>query len=162
MLPPAAAASVPATAAAQSYFLNIGGPSSDPDGLDDDGDGIACESNPCPCNHSTMPTTPTTPTAPYGWHVRTVRFSDLTGDGRRASRIFKYTSRRQPPAGYAAVVFVKSRVVISGSGLPQIETREFLLDNHDANCCPSAYRVTRHRWNGERIAPVPGSTRIEP
>src|SRR5690242_3492155 len=36
-------------ASAQSYFLNHGGPNSDPDGLDADGDGIACESNPCPC-----------------------------------------------------------------------------------------------------------------
>lgn len=40
-------------ASAQSYFLNHGGPNSDPDGLDADGDGIACESNPCPCNTST-------------------------------------------------------------------------------------------------------------
>ena len=69
-------AGVPATAAdldcsdfssqasAQNYFLSIGGPSSDPDRLDADGDGIACESNPCPCNYSTTPTTPTTPTQP--------------------------------------------------------------------------------------------------
>ncbi|WP_205474221.1 excalibur calcium-binding domain-containing protein [Nocardioides sp. SYSU D00038] len=40
-------------AAAQNYFLNHGGPHSDPDGLDSDGDGVACESNPCPCNNST-------------------------------------------------------------------------------------------------------------
>jgi endonuclease YncB( thermonuclease family) len=71
-----AAAGVPATAAdldcsdfstqaaAQSYFLSIGGPTSDPDGLDADGDGIACESNPCPCSYSTSPTTPTTPAVP--------------------------------------------------------------------------------------------------
>ncbi|WP_165372367.1 thermonuclease family protein [Nocardioides iriomotensis] len=35
--------------AAQIFFLNNGGPSSDPHGLDAEGDGIACESNPCPC-----------------------------------------------------------------------------------------------------------------
>ena len=40
-------------AAAQHYFINHGGPNSDPDGLDSDGDGIACESNPCPCTTST-------------------------------------------------------------------------------------------------------------
>lgn len=40
-------------AAAQQYYLNHGGPQSDPAGLDADGDGIACESNPCPCNYST-------------------------------------------------------------------------------------------------------------
>jgi hypothetical protein len=130
------------------------------------------------------------PRYPYGWRVRTVRFPDLTGDGRdeilwslqtagatvsspslrgvdqwngrRASRIFKFANGRKPPAGYSAVVFVKSRVLSSESGLPEIETREFLLDEDDSNCCPSAYRVIRHRWNGERIAPVPGSTRIEP
>jgi Excalibur calcium-binding domain len=36
-------------AQAQSFFLNHGGPSSDPDGLDADHDGKACESLPCPC-----------------------------------------------------------------------------------------------------------------
>jgi hypothetical protein len=37
-------------AAAQSYFVSLGGPASDPDRLDADGDGIACESLPCPCS----------------------------------------------------------------------------------------------------------------
>jgi hypothetical protein len=37
-------------AAAQSYFIAHGGPSSDPAGLDADHDGIACETNPCPCS----------------------------------------------------------------------------------------------------------------
>ena len=46
-------------AAAQDYFLARGGPSSDPDRLDGDGDGIACETNSCPCNYSTTPTAPT-------------------------------------------------------------------------------------------------------
>jgi endonuclease YncB( thermonuclease family) len=35
---------------AQAYFLSLGGPSSDPDRLDADGDGIACDSLPCPCS----------------------------------------------------------------------------------------------------------------
>ena len=39
--------------AAQIFFLNNGGPQSDPHGLDAEGDGIACESNPCPCLLST-------------------------------------------------------------------------------------------------------------
>lgn len=38
-------------AAAQRFFLDQGGPRSDPHRLDDDGDGIACESNPCPCSN---------------------------------------------------------------------------------------------------------------
>jgi endonuclease YncB( thermonuclease family) len=41
---------------AQAYFLAHGGPASDPDRLDADHDGIACESSPCPCNYSTTPT----------------------------------------------------------------------------------------------------------
>lgn len=48
----------PNQASAQSFFLASGGPSSDPHGLDADNDGVACESNPCPCNYSTSPTSP--------------------------------------------------------------------------------------------------------
>lgn len=40
-------------AAAQRFFLDNGGPDRDPHGLDAEGDGVACESNPCPCNYST-------------------------------------------------------------------------------------------------------------
>lgn len=40
-------------AAAQDFFIDNGGPQSDPHGLDADGNGIACESNPCPCSTST-------------------------------------------------------------------------------------------------------------
>jgi hypothetical protein len=35
--------------AAQIFFLKHGGPRYDPDRLDGDHDGIACEDNPCPC-----------------------------------------------------------------------------------------------------------------
>jgi hypothetical protein len=35
--------------AAQIYFLKHGGPRYDPDRLDADHDGVACEDNPCPC-----------------------------------------------------------------------------------------------------------------
>jgi Excalibur calcium-binding domain len=42
-------------AAAQSYFLSHGGPSSDPAGLDADGDGVACESLPCPYSGPSNP-----------------------------------------------------------------------------------------------------------
>ncbi|MEJ7831591.1 MAG: excalibur calcium-binding domain-containing protein, partial [Nocardioides sp.] len=35
---------------AQDFFINQGGPGSDPHALDAEGDGIACESNPCPCS----------------------------------------------------------------------------------------------------------------
>ena len=51
---------------AQLYFISIGGPAVDPDRLDSDGDGIACESNPCPCYYGTNPPGPSpspTPTS---------------------------------------------------------------------------------------------------
>ncbi len=35
--------------AAQFFFLKHGGPRHDPDRLDGDNDGVACEDNPCPC-----------------------------------------------------------------------------------------------------------------
>jgi hypothetical protein len=35
--------------AAQIFFLKHGGPRRDPHRLDADHDGVACESNPCPC-----------------------------------------------------------------------------------------------------------------
>ena len=38
---------------AQTFFLDQGGPGQDPHQLDADGDGIACEGNPCPCDTST-------------------------------------------------------------------------------------------------------------
>lgn len=37
---------------AQDYYLRIGGPGSDPDRLDADNDGSACDSLPCPCGSS--------------------------------------------------------------------------------------------------------------
>jgi hypothetical protein len=38
----------PSQKAAQIFFLKHGGPQSDPHGLDAEGDGVACESNPAP------------------------------------------------------------------------------------------------------------------
>jgi hypothetical protein len=40
----------PTQKAAQMFFLRHGGPRYDPDRLDGDDDGIACEDNPCPCS----------------------------------------------------------------------------------------------------------------
>src|SRR5690349_12912041 len=42
----------PTQKSAQTFYLNHGGPQSDPHRLDDDNDGVACESNPCPCSTS--------------------------------------------------------------------------------------------------------------
>ena len=40
---------------AQDYFIERGGPSSDPDLLDGDDDGVACDSLPCPCSSGRSP-----------------------------------------------------------------------------------------------------------
>ncbi len=42
-------------ASAQDHFLSLGGPAADPDRLDGDFDGIACEALPCPCNFTGVP-----------------------------------------------------------------------------------------------------------
>jgi endonuclease YncB( thermonuclease family) len=53
-------------ASAQAYFVSLGGPASDPDRLDADSDGIACEALPCPCgpgpSSAPVPTPTSTPT----------------------------------------------------------------------------------------------------
>jgi hypothetical protein len=51
-------------AAAQAYFIAHGGPAADPDRLDADHDGVACESLPCPCSSPTSPATPAPTAAP--------------------------------------------------------------------------------------------------
>jgi endonuclease YncB( thermonuclease family) len=51
-------------AQAQEYFLAMGGPGADPDRLDLDEDGVACETRPCPCNTSSTPSAPPAPPAP--------------------------------------------------------------------------------------------------
>jgi endonuclease YncB( thermonuclease family) len=51
-------------AAAQAYFAGLGGPASDPDRLDADSDGLACETLPCPCSATAGDAPPpATPTA---------------------------------------------------------------------------------------------------
>jgi hypothetical protein len=75
-------------ASAQAFFEANGGPASDPHGLDADHDGIACESNPCPCSTggepepTTPPPTTPTPTTPPppprpggGWRLKVERDS---------------------------------------------------------------------------------------
>ncbi len=60
-------------AAAQRFFLN-NDPASDPHRLDSDGDRIACETLPCPCNTSTSGTTTKTSTVRH--KARIVRVID--------------------------------------------------------------------------------------
>jgi hypothetical protein len=127
--------------------------------------------------------------ASYGWTVDRTRLLDFTGDGIRdiayeletvagtgssptlfgvsqwngeqARRIFEFRNGREPEPGFAYVISVVTIIVSRTGGLPELETRESLHRATDANCCPSAYRITRHRWDGTRISPVPGSVRVE-
>ena len=66
-------------AAAQRFFL-AHNPSADPHYLDSDGDRIACESNPCPCNYDRQPSGPagggTSTSRQLRQHARVVRVID--------------------------------------------------------------------------------------
>lgn len=82
--------------AAQIFFLNAGGPSYDPHGLDADGDGIVCESNGAPYYLSTVlpdSSTPTKPAVLKQW-ARVIRVVDgdtlkvrLAGGARKSVRL---------------------------------------------------------------------------
>lgn len=63
-------------AGAQSFFLANGGPRSDPHRLDDDGDGRACESNPCPCGVSSNPAPVAAPVSVFRETGNVVRVVD--------------------------------------------------------------------------------------
>lgn len=126
---------------------------------------------------------------PYGWQARRLRFRDLTGDGvaeivwelwtsggtgsspwrkgvhrwtgRRARLIFSFRNARRVPRGYSYSAFASARILRArDGGLPVIRTKEALNRASDGTCCPSAYRIMRHRWNGRMIAKIKGSTRI--
>jgi len=130
------------------------------------------------------------PLAPYNWQVSNVRFHDFTGDGEpeiistlltvggtgsspmrigvhtwsgtRATRIFDHqnaTAAAEP--GYDGVVTTRLRVIEEEGKPAEIELRESLLAASDATCCPSAFRFTRYRFDGARLALVPGSKRLQ-
>jgi hypothetical protein len=70
-------------AAAQSYYESRGGPAVDPEGLDQDSDGIACETLPCPCRGLGTPPlpTPTPVPTPVPTPAPPPPLPDLDGDG---------------------------------------------------------------------------------
>lgn len=85
-------------AAAQRYFLNHGGPNRDPDGLDADGDGVACETNPCPCYYGTGGGGGTPDTShPRRKHVIRVHGSEIRNSNRFVvvGRILTYRGKFQ-------------------------------------------------------------------
>ncbi len=75
-------------AGAQDHFIALGGPAVDPDRLDGDLDGIACEALPCPCNHAGAPSTggePTPSPSPAPTATPTTRAQPAAT--RRAARV---------------------------------------------------------------------------
>jgi len=79
-------------AAAQAYFVALGGPTYDPDRLDGDSDGIACESLPCPCSAGpgTAPTaTPTSTPTVVPTPTATPSPTPRTAGTRRSARIVR-------------------------------------------------------------------------
>jgi endonuclease YncB( thermonuclease family) len=77
-------------AAAQAYFIARGGPTHDPDRLDADSDGIACESLPCPCNSgSGSGPTPTPTSAPTAVPTPTATPTPQPAATRRSARIVR-------------------------------------------------------------------------
>jgi hypothetical protein len=125
----------------------------------------------------------------YRWRIASVRPVDLTGDGirdvmwkqetvgatasspvlfavsrwngRRAEKVFTLRIRRRPAAGYYASIPLSVRIK-RNAGARELWTTEGLYRAGDGDCCPSALRHRRYRWNGRRIALVPGSTRVVP
>lgn len=128
------------------------------------------------------------PKFPYHWAVAGVQLRDLTGDGvkevvwnlrtvgstvssptlmgvdqwdgRRRTPIFRFSNGGAPEPGYPYVVTARGEIVPGSTDLPEIATTETLLDADDANCCPSAYRKLRHRWDGHRISPLPETKQV--
>jgi len=90
----------PNQAAAQAYYIARGGPQYDPDHLDSDHDGVACESRPCPCSSSTTPRQPptNTTTAP----PPTTPTSPTTTTTQPTTTTTKTTGTQSTPASGAA------------------------------------------------------------
>jgi hypothetical protein len=124
----------------------------------------------------------------YTWRVASVRAIDLTRDGVRdvvwkqntvgptasspvlfavsrwngriAHRVFTLQTRRRPARGYEASLPLSVRIKRDRKKRRELWTTEALYRSPDGDCCPSAVRHRRYRWNGRRIALVPGSTRV--
>jgi endonuclease YncB( thermonuclease family) len=72
---------------AQEYFESKGGPSSDPDRLDADGDGKACDSLPCPCGSGSPSPSPRPAPRPPKKVAFRARITDVTdGDTIKVRR----------------------------------------------------------------------------
>src|SRR4051794_12965232 len=73
---------------AQNYFISRRGPGSDPDRLDGDDDGVACESLPCPCGASAGPAPRPKPRARKQAQVIQARITKVTDGDTLKVRAF--------------------------------------------------------------------------
>jgi endonuclease YncB( thermonuclease family) len=96
-------------AAAQTFFLG-NGPSTDPHRLDADGDGIACDANPCPCSTRVTPLTGTAATPVKTTIVQYARVTSVADGDTVNVRLATGANRRvrllgiDTPEVYGAVV----------------------------------------------------------
>lgn len=140
-------------AAAQKFFLNHGGPGSDPHDLDADGDGIACESNPCPCNYSKGGDDKNDePKAPKNEWVRVVKVISgdtlqvrFSGGGKAKVRLIGVNSPDLRPMRCGAVLAKKSAKQL----LPRGARVKLLTDKALANKDPQG-RLNRYVVKGGR------------
>ncbi|MDQ3742102.1 MAG: hypothetical protein M3389_14270, partial [Actinomycetota bacterium] len=54
---------------------------------------------------------------------------------------------------------VRLGVTAPRRGLRELVLRELLYERGDGTCCPTFVRTQRFRWDGDRMARVPGSVR---
>lgn len=100
---------------AQAFYIANGGPAVDPHRLDSEGDGVACETLPCPCSTSPAPPPPTTaPASPCARNPKVaekaVVLSVIDGDtlrvridGKREKvRLLGINSPERKKYGYAS------------------------------------------------------------
>jgi hypothetical protein len=126
---------------AQSFFLSQGGPTSDPHALDADGDGVACETLPCPCS-SGGPVPPSAPPAPPPETTAPTcpdRTAKRASDGSVTVEL-SYTKRRVHRGGTSLVRYRNLRTCITRDG--QVVYDEPTGPPCDDLCQPSESALT--------------------
>lgn len=128
-------------AAAQRYFIERGGPDSDPDRLDADGDGIACEALACPCSRSRGDDRPDRPRARRPRRPPAL-FRGLCRRGREPDRHRRCTPGRVDASLTAADVCNRDRPP-RGRRIPSSTQRRVYLRYGIRRHRPFAYEIDR-------------------
>jgi hypothetical protein len=118
----------------------------------------------------------------YGWVPAKPVLRDLTGDGRaeivwqldtsggtgsspRLVGVHSWTGERAvrlfSTSGLTRDALpIRLDVLPPRRGLRELRLVELLYGRDDATCCPGRRRTRRYRFDGTRMKPVPGSTRV--